>query len=207
MGKNNRTEIIKKRYSRIAKYYDFMERFLESAGGKAWRNMLWSKIEGNTILEVGIGTGTNILYYPNDKKIYGIDFSSKMVAIAKEKIKKYGKNVEISEMDVQNLKFDDNTFDAVVTSCVFCSVPDPIKGLMEIKRVLKNNGKLYMLEHVRSKNIIIGPLMDILNPISLYLWGANINRDTTKNLKYAEFKILKEKNLAFDIMKFIIATK
>lgn len=203
----NRTEIIKRRYNRIAKYYDLMESLMESSGGKRWRKMLWSEVSGNTILEAGIGTGSNILYYPEGKKIYGIDFSPKMVEIAKDKAKRYGKDVDIRVMDIENLEFNDNTFDAIVTSCVFCSVPDPIKGLKELKRVLKNDGKLFMLEHVRSKKLIIGTLMDILNPLTVNTWGANINRDTVKNLKIPGFKILKEENLALDIMKLIIAGK
>ncbi|MGF7398569.1 class I SAM-dependent methyltransferase [Thermoanaerobacterium thermosaccharolyticum] len=203
----NRTEIIKRKYNRIAKYYDLMESLMESSGGKRWRKMLWSEVSGNTILEAGIGTGSNILYYPEGKNIYGIDFSPKMVEIAKDKAKRYGKDVDIRVMDIENLEFNDNTFDAIVTSCVFCSVPDPIKGLKELKRVLKNGGKLFMLEHVRSKKLIIGTLMDILNPLTVNTWGANINRDTVKNLKISEFKILKEENLALDIMKLIIAGK
>ncbi|MCP2239618.1 class I SAM-dependent methyltransferase [Thermoanaerobacterium thermosaccharolyticum] len=203
----NRTEIIKRRYERIAKYYDLMESLMESSGGKRWRKMLWSEVSGNTILEAGIGTGSNILYYPEGKNIYGIDFSPKMVEISKDKAKRYGKDVDIRVMDIENLEFNDNTFDAIVTSCVFCSVPDPIKGLKELKRVLKNDGKLFMLEHVRSKKQIIGTLMDILNPLTVNTWGANINRDTVKNLKISGFKILKEENLALDIMKLIIAGK
>lgn len=203
----NRTEIIKRRYERIAKYYDLMESLMESSGGKRWRKMLWSEVSGNTILEAGIGTGSNILYYPEGKNIYGIDFSPKMVEIAKDKAKRYGKDVDIRIMDIESLEFNDNTFDAIVTSCVFCSVPDPIKGLKELKRVLKNDGKLFMLEHVRSKKLIIGTLMDILNPLTVNTWGANINRDTVKNLKISGFKILKEENLSLDIMKLIIAGK
>jgi len=64
-----------------------------------------------------------------------------------------------------------------------------------------------MLEHVRSKKLILGTLMDILNPLTVNTWGANINRDTVKNLKISGFKILKEENLALDIMKLIIAGK
>lgn len=201
----NRTEVIKKRYNRVAKYYDLMESMMESGKGKEWRKKLWSLVEGDIILEAGVGTGKNIEYYPDGKQMYAVDFAPNMIMIAREKAKKLNKNVDLRIMDIQNLEFFDNTFDAVVTSCVFCSVPDPVKGLKELKRVLKANGKLYMLEHVRSKKIIIGTLMDILNPLTVGTWGANINRDTVENLRKAGFKILKEENLVLDIMKLIIA--
>ena len=88
----------------------------------------------------------------------------------------------------ENLKFPHNTFDTVVASCVFCSVHDPIKGFREIKRVCKNEGNIFLLEHVRSQKKIAGKVMDILNPISSALYGDNINRKTYDNLIEAGFK-------------------
>jgi ubiquinone/menaquinone biosynthesis C-methylase UbiE len=81
--------------------------------------------------------------------------------LAKECSKKPGKNVDLKLMDVQQLDFPDDAFDTVITTCVFCSVPDPIKGLQEIRRVCKKDGQIIMLEHVRSKNLVIGTMMDI----------------------------------------------
>lgn len=91
--------------------------------------------------------------------------------------------------------------------CLFCSVPDPIKGLREIRRVCKKDGKIIMLEHVRSKNKILGPVMDLLNPLVVRIVGANINRDTVKNLKSAGLKVEVEKDLMMDIVKHIKCKK
>jgi ubiquinone/menaquinone biosynthesis C-methylase UbiE len=107
------------------------------------------------VLEVGIGTGRNIPYYPHNVELTGIDFSPKMVEIARKKAKNK-ENVTILEMDAENMDFNDNSFDTVITSCVFCSVPDPVQGLKEIKRVCKNGGKIVMLEHVRSHKKVWG---------------------------------------------------
>lgn len=65
-----------------------------------------------------------------------------MLTMAREKAKKFNKPVELIQMDAQNMDFADNTFDMVFTTCVFCSVPDPVKGLKEIRRVCKPNGKI-----------------------------------------------------------------
>ncbi len=108
-------------------------------------------------------------------------------------------------MDVQHLNFPDESFDAVITTCVFCSVPDPLKGLMEIRRVLKRGGELIMLEHVRSNVKVLGRVMDMLNPLVVGLYGANINRNTVENVKKAGFDVYYEKNLALDIVKLIKA--
>ncbi|MGE5632390.1 MAG: class I SAM-dependent methyltransferase [Caulobacteraceae bacterium] len=100
---------------------------------------------------MGVGTGKNIPYYPEYIDITAIDFSGKMLAKAREKAPKYNKQVELIQMDAQNMDFADNAFDRVFTTYVFCSVPDSIKGLKEIKRVCKPGGNIIMIEHVRSE--------------------------------------------------------
>ena len=82
-----------------------------------------------------------------------------MIRKARENLKNK-KNINIIEMDAENMDFADNTFDTVVTSSVFCSVPDPVKGLKEIRRVCKNDGKIVMPEHVRSNKKIIENLIE-----------------------------------------------
>ncbi len=166
-----------------------------------WREDITGEAYGK-VLEVGVGTGKNIPYYPKDVDLVGIDFSEKMLAKASAKFDDL-KNVTLMEMDVQQLEFSDNTFDCVLTSCVFCSVPLPIQGLKEIRRVCKPGGKVVMLEHVRSENKVIAPLMDLLNPLPLYFYGANINRDTIGNLGKAGFSDIHVEDLWLDIFKKI----
>ncbi|ADQ06005.1 Methyltransferase type 11 [Caldicellulosiruptor hydrothermalis 108] len=201
----NKTEIIRRRYDRAAKYYDAVESMMEKKWFSQWRKLLFSFVKGPKVLEVGVGTGKNMPYYSQDWEIVAIDFSPKMLEKAKERAVKLNLQVDLKLMDVQNLEFADNSFDTVVTACVFCSVPDPILGLKEIRRVLKDDGLLVMLEHVRSKKEPIGKIMDILNPLVVGIYGANINRNTVENVKKAGFEIVEEKNLLSDIVKLIIA--
>lgn len=200
-GDNNK---IKNRYNRVSKIYDLMEKPMESMLMDDWRKELFEKIEGKKILEVGVGTGKNLEFYSTDKEVTGIDFSEKMLEKAKNKSKDKD-HVTLMEMDAENMTFEDNTFDTVVTSCVFCSVPDPVKGLKEIRRVCKNGGKVIMLEHMRSNKPVVGKIMDRINFIPLHIWGANINRQTLKNLQEAGFN--KEdttyKNVWSDVVKII----
>ncbi len=201
---SNEKDKIKKRYNRISKVYDLLETPMESMFMSKWREELIEKIEGEIILEVGVGTGKNIIYYPENLDITGIDFSKNMLQKSRDKIKDK-KNIKLIEMDAQDMKFDDNTFDTVVTSCVFCSVPDPIEGLKEMRRVCKNNGKIIMLEHMRSKNEVVGKFMDSINFIPLNIWGANINRKTIENLKKAGFDEdnIEYQDILSDIVKLI----
>lgn len=195
---------IQQRYNRIAGLYDILEAPMEHMFSK-WRKQLLSEASGKT-LEVGIGTGKNIPFYPEDIELTGIDFSQKMVEITSNKLKKHPRpKTRIIQMDAEEMKFDDNTFDTVVTSCVFCSVPHAVEGLKEIKRVCRKGGKVLMLEHVRSENKTVGKFMDFINPIPLYIYGANINRRTYENLLKAGFEPdqINVENIWSDIVKII----
>jgi ubiquinone/menaquinone biosynthesis C-methylase UbiE len=158
------------------------------------------------VLEVGVGTGNNFPYYPPGCEVTAIDFSPGMLARARKKLHLARAPIKLLEMDAQAMDFPDNTFDTVVATCVFCSVPDPVKGLAEVKRVCKPNGKIILLEHVRSESPVIGWLMDVLNPISLHLIGSNINRRTVQNVISAGIQLQKVEDLRGKIVKLIVGT-
>ena len=199
------TEAARRRYNRIAPFYDFMEGLVEKSRYSRWRELLWSKVEGNKILEVGVGTGKNFPYYPANTEITAIDFSEKMLSRATEKARKLGMEIVLQQMDVQNLNFEDDIFDTVVATFVFCSVPDPIKGLMEIKRVCKPGGKVLLLEHVLSANPILAWLMNLANPAVVRIMGPNINRKTVINVSKSRLEVEKVTDLAAGIFKLIEA--
>ena len=202
---SNNTEAARKRYNRIAPFYDFMEGLVERSRYSKWRELLWSKMEGNKILEVGVGTGKNFPYYPSNVEITAIDFSQKMLDRAAEKARRGGMKIVLQQMDVQSLGFEDNIFDTVVATFVFCSVPDPVKGLTEIKCVCKPGGKVLLLEHVLSANRILAFLMNLLNPVVVKTMGPNINRETVENVSAGGLMVEKVTNLAAGIFKLIEA--
>ena len=199
---NKHTETIRKRYNRISKIYDLMDKPMEMMTPETWRKEILDGAVGK-VLEVGVGTGKNIKYYPESVDITGIDFSEKMLERARLKAKFIKKPPKLVKMNVQNLDFEDNTFDYVYTTYVFCSVPDPVEGLKEIKRVLKPGGKLIMLEHVRSKKFLLGILMDLLNPLVVRIIGANINRNTVENIAKAGFLSVSVEDRVGDVVKYI----
>ena len=174
---------------------------------KRWRKHLWAKVNGHHILEVGVGTGKNFEFYPNDARITAIDFSEQMLKQARQKKHRRNIAVELEMMDVQSLCYADNSFDTVIATFVFCSVPLPHKGLKELCRVCKPGGQVLLLEHVLSSKPGIARMMQFLNPLVLKLFGANINRDTVKNIKACAFVSVRIDEHSGDIIKLIEAIK
>jgi ubiquinone/menaquinone biosynthesis C-methylase UbiE len=198
---------IKKRYDRIAPYFELLEAVMEGLFFKKWRQRLWDQADGYHILEVGVGTGKNFAYYPSYARITAIDFSAGMLKQAQQQRERKKTTVALDLMDVQSLAFADNSFDTVVASFVFCSVPLPLKGLKELHRVCKPGGKVLLLEHVISSKPPLARLMTWLNPLVVRWFGANINRDTVKSVKACPFLSVRVDEQSGDMIKLIEAKK
>ena len=198
------TELTKTRYNRIAPLYNFIEAIPEMMF-TPWRKKLLAKAEGK-ILEIGIGTGKNFPHYPSGACVTGIDIADRMLVIARKKTSELGLSFDLSEGDVQSLHFPDNSFDTAVATFVFCSVPDPVQGLGELRRVVRPSGRILLLEHVRIDKPIIGWMMDRLNPLIVRVMGANINRRTLENVKKAGLRIESVEHLGLmKMVKMVIA--
>jgi len=147
---------------------------------------------------VGVGTGKNMPFYPSGVQITAIDLTPGMLERAQERARMLSlKKVSPRLGDVQSLEFPDASFETAVATFVFCSVPDPILGLRELRRVVVRGGELHLLEHVRSPNPIVGSLMDAFNPLVVRMMGANINRPTVHNVEQAGWRIEAVEDLGF----------
>ncbi|MCH8030118.1 MAG: methyltransferase domain-containing protein [Candidatus Dadabacteria bacterium] len=148
------------------------------------RKKLVSQARGK-VLEVAVGTGTNLPLYPPGCDVIGIDLSEGMIVEAKKLCANLGLNVTLLQMDAERLEFEDESFDTVLTTLSLCTIPDPVKALAEMKRVLRPGGRILLFEHVVSGNTFLHILQDIFTPLSRRKLGCNLNRDTVGNLAKA----------------------
>ncbi|GEM_PF-192127 len=181
--------LARRRYDQLARFYDLIEGAMEFFVGDKWRSRLSSLVSGERVLEVGVGTGRNIPYYQAGKEYIAVDLSPNMLKRAVKKGSQKGNEVVFLVMDIERLAFKDNVFDTVLASFTFCSVANPVKGLQELRRVCKPDGKLLMLEHVRPRGRLLGGIFDMLNPLMLWAIADNINRDTISHIEKAGWKI------------------
>ncbi len=201
------TAVTQARYQRISGLYDKMEVFAERRYSE-WRPRLWSMVQGPKVLEVGVGTGKNMPYYPKGVQVTAVDLTPGMMAYAKKRAAELNVDVDLQLGDAQNLDFPDDTFDDVVSTFVFCSVPDPTLGLKELLRVTKPHGRLLMLEHMRTENEIVGLMMDVMNPVMVRLSGANINRRTVEHVQQSGWQLEQVEDVGMKgIFKMIVARK
>jgi len=169
-----------------------------------YKRDLFANMNGK-VLFVAVGTGQDIRFFPPGRDIVGIDISPRMLVKAKPRAANYTGSLDLRVMDVHKLEFFDHSFDQIVTSCTFCSVPKPVAALTALRRVLKAGGMLYMFEHTGSYVFPFNILLDVMTP----LWkpiGPEMNRDTVVNVEKAGFEIQQVNNIYLDVVKTIVAT-
>lgn len=175
-------------YDRIAGLYDWLNAPMERMGGDTRRARMIGGARGR-ILEIGVGTGRNLPLYAADTEVTAVDISLGMLARARSRAAQSQARVELQQADVELLPFPDATFDTITATCVFCSVGDPVRGLEEVARVVKPDGEVRLLEHVRPRGRLLGHVFDLLSPLTRRLMGPEINRRTEENVLRAGLAI------------------
>jgi phosphatidylethanolamine/phosphatidyl-N-methylethanolamine N-methyltransferase len=158
-------ETIKRAYAILSPVYDFLFDKIFYPGRVAAIDLLEIN-EGSQVLEVGVGTGLNLPLYPQHCAVTGVDISEEMLRKAEERVRTLGMtNTRLMVMDGSKLEFPDNSFDRVIATYVISAVPDPVKTLLEMRRVCKPSGHLVILNHFKSDNPVIGMFEKILAPV------------------------------------------
>ena len=160
-----------KSYKRVSAFYDLTFGQVFKPGQRALIEKMDCS-DSDTVLEIGIGTGSSLRYYPKKTNVIGIDISPDMLNLAKKKIQKNDiPNKSISLMDGEALSFSDNSFNKVVAMYVVSVTQNPEKLISEMKRVCKPNGDIYIVNHFSSDkdNIFVKAFEKSLMPVSKLL--------------------------------------
>ena len=180
--------------------YDACCAIVERLGLGRWRRWLVGGAEGRT-LDVGCGTGRNLPHFDARARVIGLDPARDSLLAARRRAPR----VPLVQGDAQALPFRDGVFDTVISGLVFCSVPDPTRGLAEVRRVLRAGGALRMLEHVRATGGLKARFQDRCQP----LWtrisgGCHWNRETERTVEAAGFRIdVSTRRAKGDLRRFI----
>tara|TARA_Y100000817_G_scaffold287568_1_gene256213 strand:+ start:292 stop:1008 length:717 start_codon:yes stop_codon:yes gene_type:complete len=160
---SEKKKLVTRLFNDIARRYDFLNHFFSFGIDYYWRSRLVKSIQpqkNHIVLDVATGTGdVAFKLAPKTEKVTGIDIASNMIDLAnKKKDKKKLLNVDFLVGDAENLPFEDNTFDVITISYGYRNISDQPKALKEFNRILKKEGRLFILEFSEPKNRIIGPL-------------------------------------------------
>ncbi|HEX8844953.1 MAG TPA: class I SAM-dependent methyltransferase [Pyrinomonadaceae bacterium] len=189
-------------YDRFAPNYDRLigpleRRFLARLRAKT----LDALPEESRILEVGAGTGLNFPFYPRGSNGVASELSCEMLKIARGKLRPEG--VRLVQSSAESLPFADATFDAAFATLVFCSVASPLDAFKELRRVVRPNGTIALLEHVRPKGLL-GFLFDALNVFTVALFEDHFNRRTADEARRAGLELQSVERRALGIVNIIV---
>lgn len=177
---------VARRYDRWSKFYDALDTFpLLGRIEKKWRleAIELLKIDDeNNVLDIGTGSGLILPWlaeYITNGKIIGVDISEKMLLKAKKRIKKNGVEdiVAVQKDDVENLAFQNNSFDRIIATFTLTTIPNPKKAVKEMIRVLKEDGKIVILDTGRPKNRFVKIFYYPLLPIARVFGYTYFDRD------------------------------
>ena len=193
-------------WDRAASGYDKQIAFFERtwfSGGREW---LGERAHGR-VLEVAIGTGRNLLYYPTDVTVVGVDLSPAMLSVARQRAARLGRDVDLREGDAQHLTFDDASFDTAVCALSLCTIPSPVAAVGEMRRVLRPGGRLLLLDHIGSTWPPVYAAQWLLERVTIPAAGEHFTRRQIPLVKAAGFQIVEADRLSVGTVERIHGVK
>jgi ubiquinone/menaquinone biosynthesis C-methylase UbiE len=195
---------LSEKYDRFARWYDLVEGIPDVLGVRKLRRRLLRPASGN-VLEVAVGTGKNLRYYPRGCRIIAVDVSRQMLNVARQRAAKLSMDVSFSLADAAALPFPDKSFDTVVSSLTTCTFPNPVAALREMARVCRTDGRVLLLDHGRSDREWLGRWQDRREDSFAKQLGCHWNRKPLDLVRKAGLKINNSRRVFFGVFHQIEA--
>jgi len=189
-------EFVRGVYTDISSWYDYF--FGPTLHGGRLESMPRLPIShGDSILEVGVGTGINALLYPKHCHITGIDFSASMLRKATRRLARHGvHNVALFQMDAADIEFEDESFNLVYAPYVISVVPDPVKVIREMHRVCRVGGHVVVLNHFLSENRLLSFVERLISPLTIHI-GFKADVDLPEFIAQSGFEPISIERVSF----------
>ena len=195
-------------YERLAPLYDRGQWISEVLLLRRLRRQLIGRIHCRArcqVLEVGIGTGINLPFYPPASVIHGVDLCKPMLERALARAWRLGRQLNVEAMDAEHLRFPDQSFDTVVSTLTLCTTPDPVRLLQEMARVCRADGRILLLEHGTSTAPMLNRVLHRLTPGHLGRYACHLTRDVAALPYLAGLRVIDSKRYVFGVLALIEA--
>jgi ubiquinone/menaquinone biosynthesis C-methylase UbiE len=202
----DRTAKARDAWNRAAPSYDKQIAVFERiwfGGGRQW---LAARVDGR-VLEVGVGTGRSLPFYPAGVALAGVDLSPAMLAIARQRATDLGVEVDLRAGDAEALPFDDAAFDTVVCALSLCTIPDPAAAIGEMERVLVPGGRLLLLDHVVSTWPPVRAGQWLLERLTIRAAGEHFTRRQLPLVREAGFEVVEVERIKAGTVERVYARK
>jgi ubiquinone/menaquinone biosynthesis C-methylase UbiE len=172
-------------------------------GGREW---VCSQARGD-VLEIAIGTGRNLPYYPADIRLTAVELSPEMLSIARKRAADLGREVDLRLGDAQALDFPDESFDTVVCTFALCTIPDERRAVAEAHRVMRPGGRFVLIEHVRSPVLPVRAVERLIEPLMVRFEADHLTREPLDHLEPLGFRVEQVRRSKLGIVERVLAVK
>lgn len=196
----------RRHWDRHAPTYDRQMTFMERHFLRDTREWVSRQATGDT-LEVAIGTGRNLPFYPEDVRLTGVELSPAMLDIARQRARDLGRTVDLQLGTAHDLAFPDATFDTVVCTLSLCAIPDDRRAVSEMIRVLRPGGLLLLADHVVGATVPVRALQRLIEVVSVPAAGEHFRRRPIRHVEAAGLTIEQHDRFARGVIERLTARK
>ncbi len=197
---------LRRYWDKHSRSYDRDMRFFDRIAFGESRAWICAQATGD-VLEVAIGTGLNLPYYPAEVRLTGIEWSPAMLAQARRRAEELGRPVTLREGDAQALPFPDASFETAVCTLSLCAIPDDQRAVAEMTRVLRPGGRRRLLDHVAGSAWPVPAVQRLLELATVPTGGEHFRRRPLRHVQVAGLEIERHDRFKLGVVERLTARK